>query len=437
MKSEIQAILSKLPDLGKMDLPRNSENRAVMENRFGTALREVILQNRLSRIPHGSELNSEKKFLRKTSKVSPLQTSDMEKLTKRIEILKQEIRPLIKKLMLHDAAEEPVLTLNEEADASVLSSQLKCKLEELAELIGLNNLVQGIFSLEMGAVILADDPNQKQLSSIHQIFKEVFKELEHVSEKPANIELLIKNALNTAASKQDTLALVDHQIKLQELKEIPDGLEKNQESASETESTKLKPTPIKGVEGTIAETILKNIQAVPNSTAAKLHILQPSSLMAPHTPSMVGQSGTFIEHTVIEQIAGRFHIALSEQHSELRMVLKPEHLGQVRLSLDVEGKTIFARIQVENETVKHIVENNAGQLKDALEEKGIKIQGFEVSISKGDRKEAAFEQDERRFQEFQGRLITERIQWRTEPEAAVLGYDTGRRYGFNTVEMYA
>ena len=42
----------------------------------------------------------------------------------------------------------------------------------------------------------------------------------------------------------------------------------------------------------------------------------------------------------------------------------------------------MARIQVENESVKHILEKNLSHLHDSLEEKGVQVEKFEVHVKK-------------------------------------------------------
>ncbi|OGJ99578.1 MAG: hypothetical protein A2487_02340, partial [Candidatus Raymondbacteria bacterium RifOxyC12_full_50_8] len=90
------------------------------------------------------------------------------------------------------------------------------------------------------------------------------------------------------------------------------------------------------------------------------------------------------EKDIVGQIISRFQLFKGANGSEINIQLKPEHLGQVRISLDIERNIVFARMQVENENVKHIVENNVQSLKTALEESGIKVERFEVTVASGD-----------------------------------------------------
>lgn len=139
------------------------------------------------------------------------------------------------------------------------------------------------------------------------------------------------------------------------------------------------------------------------------------------------------EKQVVHQIVSKFQILAGHHGTEIQIQLKPEHLGSVKISLEIESNIVFARLEVENTQVKHIVENNLQQLKDSLQQNGIKVESFDVSVA-GERND------------FFNREMTERGRFlrgmlRMQAEGAdgasgrtAAGAETGRRYGYNTVE---
>ncbi len=68
---------------------------------------------------------------------------------------------------------------------------------------------------------------------------------------------------------------------------------------------------------------------------------------------------------------------------ELRLILKPESLGQVRIRLALNNNHIEGRIIVENSTVKEMFESNLQNLNQALQREGIASSSLEVFVSGG------------------------------------------------------
>jgi flagellar hook-length control protein FliK len=141
---------------------------------------------------------------------------------------------------------------------------------------------------------------------------------------------------------------------------------------------------------------------------------------------------------VMQQVIARFALISSEGHSIMRLQLKPEQLGQLRMHLEMEGQNIVAKMQVENQQVKAILEQNQQHLKDALDNQGIKVSNFEVSVKK-ENSQTDFDKVWKDKWHKTGRigLKEENQDNYTEAKTLVLGQDTGRRYGYNTMELVA
>jgi len=144
---------------------------------------------------------------------------------------------------------------------------------------------------------------------------------------------------------------------------------------------------------------------------------------------------------IIRQITEKMHHAVRNGVQEVRMVLRPEALGEVRMSLRVEGDVVLARIQVENSQVKAIVESQLQNLKDSLEQQNLHAGAFSVDVgSDRDRspreawQELAEASRKSKFRE--GGV--ERV-GASEVESVgsvAAGSDTGRRFGNNTFELF-
>jgi len=83
---------------------------------------------------------------------------------------------------------------------------------------------------------------------------------------------------------------------------------------------------------------------------------------------------------VKENLEAKTHFFAREGRSEVRLQLKPEHLGQLRLQLVLENGSLNARFIVENHHARQMIENNLNQLKQVLEEQGISCQHAQVDV---------------------------------------------------------
>jgi hypothetical protein len=148
-----------------------------------------------------------------------------------------------------------------------------------------------------------------------------------------------------------------------------------------------------------------------------------------------------LEESVMMQVTQRFQEVLRSGLTEIKLTLKPESLGEVRIRIQMQGDIVSARIHVENQQVKHIVETNFQSLKNALAEHNLQTGDFQVNIGGGNAQdawdaaqEALKEQEKQQKQDnSSGTEPAEDLKERVIAN----GMDTGRRYGDNTVEYYA
>lgn len=78
---------------------------------------------------------------------------------------------------------------------------------------------------------------------------------------------------------------------------------------------------------------------------------------------------------------------LSGENQTISIQLKPDHLGEIRMELKIEPKgphdsapTLTAKIQVESDSVKSVIQERLGELKTTLEDQnGISIKKFEIT----------------------------------------------------------
>lgn len=141
--------------------------------------------------------------------------------------------------------------------------------------------------------------------------------------------------------------------------------------------------------------------------------------------------------SVLDQIARKMSLTTHKTGDEINIQLSPEHLGRVNVSLEMKEDGMSARISVENDSVRKQVEENISQLKDALKDQGIQLQGMEVSVDQ--RHASLFNPDGSNAESFFRRQGRGNGQGNGGPgndaglESAPES-DTGRRWGYNTME---
>jgi flagellar hook-length control protein FliK len=113
----------------------------------------------------------------------------------------------------------------------------------------------------------------------------------------------------------------------------------------------------------------------------------------------------------------KMSVNLSDQGSEILIKLNPKNLGNVALKMAFEKGVLLAEIQVENQTVKGIIENNLDELRNALQEEGYSIGDLDVSVNKENSGQSQqnfsqhFKQQSKQesFEEFEERVRQENI----------------------------
>jgi flagellar hook-length control protein FliK len=80
------------------------------------------------------------------------------------------------------------------------------------------------------------------------------------------------------------------------------------------------------------------------------------------------------------------HFIGQGQSKSIELKLKPEDLGKVKIALEVVDKVVHANIEVENESVKQMVQTNINNLKQSLSQNGLQLSNLSVSISGGEAK---------------------------------------------------
>lgn len=101
---------------------------------------------------------------------------------------------------------------------------------------------------------------------------------------------------------------------------------------------------------------------------------------APETPYVPERYSDVNPQDVMNQIVEQARTNISENTRSIEMVLNPEHLGRVYLEVSTKDGQTSARLVTENENVKAALENQMMQLRENLNNQGLKIESVEVSV---------------------------------------------------------
>lgn len=100
-----------------------------------------------------------------------------------------------------------------------------------------------------------------------------------------------------------------------------------------------------------------------------------SILRANHEPRV------FVDpKSIIEQIVKKAELLIRENNSEMKIQLKPEHLGKMMIKVVMDNGVLTARFITENQHVKQLLESNMHTLRQNLEASGIRVERTEVSV---------------------------------------------------------
>ncbi|MDH7479733.1 MAG: flagellar hook-length control protein FliK, partial [Syntrophomonadaceae bacterium] len=84
--------------------------------------------------------------------------------------------------------------------------------------------------------------------------------------------------------------------------------------------------------------------------------------------------------------------------TEMSLQLKPESLGRLSLTVAVEDGRVTARLQAESHAVGRLIESSLGQLKQALQEQGLRLDRLEVAVGESSVQQDLGQQLSRQYQ---------------------------------------
>ncbi len=121
------------------------------------------------------------------------------------------------------------------------------------------------------------------------------------------------------------------------------------------------------------------------------------------------------------------HFISKGEKSSITLKITPENLGKVKVILDAVDKTMHAHIEVENDSVKQIMQNNLDHLKQSLVQTGINLTSINISLSNSDQKTFKQFSTKKKFN----------IPGKEEAVKEIISSAVPKNYGYNTYDYLA
>lgn len=119
---------------------------------------------------------------------------------------------------------------------------------------------------------------------------------------------------------------------------------------------------------------------------------------------------------VIQQIVENAKIDLSDVKNEMRIKLKPEILGDMTMNIEVVKGEVTAKIMVDNQKTKEIIEGNLIQLREGIKETGLEIKTVEVFVGNNS------DFDKHNSKQFNLKQNNKKIKVKSQDKKIVAGY---------------
>lgn len=178
---------------------------------------------------------------------------------------------------------------------------------------------------------------------------------------------------NKKSGKQSRISVLD-------LRESPSGVIKTKHDASGVamERHRLSSQQLEQMQSSDSNETEAAKPIVVELTHIKDNFSSESKTMTTATGSSLMKQ---LEESINNKIVKQTSVILKDDNSgEIKLILKPEALGKVRIRLSLNDNRIVGQIIVENVSVKEIFEQNLQNLERAFKENGFDIAGMNVSV---------------------------------------------------------
>jgi flagellar hook-length control protein FliK len=102
---------------------------------------------------------------------------------------------------------------------------------------------------------------------------------------------------------------------------------------------------------------------------------------APVSQTVAGQGARVIPMHVVDQVGRQLGLALKRGDNQVRVQLKPPHLGSIQLEMTLKENVLKVAMIAEHHSVKELLMSHVHELRDVLVQQGVELQKIDVEIN--------------------------------------------------------
>lgn len=270
------------------------------------------------------------------------------------------------------------------------SKDIVTMLEQVSDKISSEDMIQ--FEQAVKEIIsqLPEGENKETIVAFEEVLDQLIVETSH---EKTPVEM-VQQEQASVESKVETQTATTQTVEAEQPMEVKE-VTTDSEQPKEQSSTNKESVPMMNAE----------IKLVKNEAGQKFSIEDQIGMMKTESSSVVAVKETpkmVLAKSIMNQVVQgtKMSINMSDQGSEILIKLNPKNLGNVSLKMAFDKGEVMAQIQVENQTVKGIIESNLDDLRSALREEGYEVGDLDVSVNKedtGEQNEKSFSGGKKQF----------------------------------------
>ena len=342
--------------------------------------------------------------------------ADMQKVDQAVEEFAKEVQKEVKELLGVD-----------DAQLEAAMKELGLTYQDLIDPVNLANLVMNLTGEEDQLGLLMNADFQELMQNVEVLSKNLLQELGMTPQEVAEVfAQLEQNAAQiTEEVPQQMQEVTDTQadvLKVQQTDDVQITEQKSQVTGlTETNAAATESVESDGNVQNVEEPVSQEVRVENDQTASQQEGQQEeapeNSMTTEDDASLLQQNDTteksiFTEHTfqqtvqtirtdnitaapttavpqnvvfntldVIRQVSEFTRVMYQGDTTSMEMQLNPENLGKIYVQVTAKEGVVTAHLAVQNEIVKEALENQTIQLRENMNQQGIKVEAVEVTIA--------------------------------------------------------
>ena len=342
--------------------------------------------------------------------------ADMQKVDQAVEEFAKEVQQEVKELLGVD-----------DAQLEAAMKELGLTYQDLMDPVNLANLVMNLTGEEDQLGLLMNADFQELMQNVEVLSKNLLQELGMTPQEAAEVfAQLEQNAAQiTEEVPQQMQEVTDTQadvLKVQQTDDVQITEQKSQVTGlTETNAAATESVESDGNVQNVEEPVSQEVRVENDQTASQQEGQQEeapeNSMTTEDDASLLQQNDTteksiFTEHTfqqtvqtirtdnitaapttavphnvvfntldVIRQVSEFTRVMYQGDTTNMEMQLNPENLGKIYVQVTAKEGVVTAHLAVQNEIVKEALENQTIQLRENMNQQGIKVEAVEVTIA--------------------------------------------------------